>query len=203
MRRKVYILESFSFKGAQIPNHELRETMGFNDQHVPISLGKRLLAWRPGLSDPIISRKQSQTLKIITGQENQRRVETWLPCEWPLIPPPWHPHPGSRVLPVPKALTPTAWIDYYATPMLISRERFPRGLEAHSRITSPGNRKEAAKGENLRSIISRSFRYSQISNQELPTSPSHEVSVSPRIPLTTWDSYWCPPNNIYSPSRYF
>lgn len=32
MRRKVYILETFCFKGAQIPNHELPETMGFNDQ---------------------------------------------------------------------------------------------------------------------------------------------------------------------------
>lgn len=32
MRRKVYILESFYFKGVQIPNHELPETMGFNDQ---------------------------------------------------------------------------------------------------------------------------------------------------------------------------
>lgn len=44
MRRKVYILESFSFKGAQIPNRELPETMGSHDQHVPLSLGKRLLA---------------------------------------------------------------------------------------------------------------------------------------------------------------
>lgn len=48
-------------------------------------------------------------------------------------------HLGSGVLPFPKALAPTAKTDYYATPMLISRERFPRGLEAHSRITSPGN----------------------------------------------------------------
>lgn len=32
MRRKVYILESFYFKGAQIPNHELSETMDFNEQ---------------------------------------------------------------------------------------------------------------------------------------------------------------------------
>lgn len=43
MRRKVYILESFYFKGAQIPNHELPETIDFNDQPVRISLGKRLL----------------------------------------------------------------------------------------------------------------------------------------------------------------
>lgn len=43
MRRKVYILESFYFKGAQIPNHELPETMGFNEQPLRVSVGKRLL----------------------------------------------------------------------------------------------------------------------------------------------------------------
>jgi hypothetical protein len=41
MRRKVYILESFYFKGAQIPNHELPETMGFNDQHFQGFLRKK------------------------------------------------------------------------------------------------------------------------------------------------------------------
>lgn len=58
--------------------------------------------------------------------------------------------------PFPKALAPTDWTDS-PTPMLISRERFPRGLKAHRRIISPGNtgRKQLGpEGEHLRATIS-------------------------------------------------
>lgn len=39
--KKVYISDSFYFKGAQIPNHELPETMGFYDQLFACSFRKK------------------------------------------------------------------------------------------------------------------------------------------------------------------
>lgn len=54
MRRKVYILESFYFKGAQIPNHELPETMDFNDQLFASFFRKKRLLYLPNDQDSVI-----------------------------------------------------------------------------------------------------------------------------------------------------
>ena len=90
--------------------------------------------------------------------------------------------------PSPKALAPTDRTDD-PTPMLLSRERFPRGLKAHRRVLSPGNtgRKQLRPaGEHLRVTVPSTFRHSQIGNQELRTLPSRGSVL--RTPLTTWDS---------------
>lgn len=107
MRRKVYILESFYFKGAQIPNHELPETMDFNDQLFASFFRKKLL-YLPNDQDSVIQlslRNSSKFLKVTLVRKTGGGRRPGLPWNGP-ISSLYHSHPGSRVLPCPKALAP-------------------------------------------------------------------------------------------------
>lgn len=129
MRRKVYILESFYFKGAQIPNHELPETMDFNDQLFASFFRKKLL-YLPNDQDSVIQlslRNSSKFLKVTLVRKTGGGRRPGLPWNGP-ISSLYHPHSGSRVLPFPKALAPQPSADY-PTPPLSSREKFPRGSQ--------------------------------------------------------------------------
>ena len=66
MRRKVYILDLFYFKGAQIPNHELPETMGFYDQLFACFFRKKTIPYFPNDQDLVIQ----FSLRAVPGSQN-------------------------------------------------------------------------------------------------------------------------------------